>query len=62
VNSLDALVGKRVVVKARLANFGGQSGRVTSIGNEKLPVHVTLDGDICETDFRANELDEEAGA
>ena len=44
----------RIVVEG---NFKGRQGVVTSVGNEALPVHVTLDGDHWETDFTATELE-----
>ena len=48
--------GTRVRVRIE-GNFEDREGNVTSIGNEALPVHVTLDGDNWETDFRADELE-----
>jgi len=49
------MIGKRV--RARVCTYEGREGIVTSIGNEKLGVHVTLDGETWETDFKKNELD-----
>ena len=49
------MVGKRV--RAIVCGWEGRKGVVTSIGNEKLGVHVTLDGEKWETDFKANELE-----
>ena len=49
------MIGKRV--RARVCTYEGREGIVTSIGNEKLGVHVTLDGETLETDFMKNELD-----
>ena len=50
------MVGKRVRAVVG-GNFEDREGNVTSIGNEALPVHVTLDGDNWETDFRVDELE-----
>ena len=47
--------GPRVRVVAE-GNFEGREGIVTSIGNEALPIHVTLDGEDWETDFTADEI------
>lgn len=49
------MIGKRV--RAIVACWEGREGIVTSIGNEKLGVHVTLDGETWETDFMKNELE-----
>ena len=52
----NEMVGKRVRAVVG-GNFEDREGNVTSIGNEALPVHVTLDGDNWETDFRVDELE-----
>ena len=44
----------RIVVEG---NFKGKQGIITSVGNEALPIHVTLNGEKWETDFKANELE-----
>tara|TARA_R100000458_G_C8266073_1_gene241100 strand:+ start:467 stop:640 length:174 start_codon:yes stop_codon:yes gene_type:complete len=49
------MIGKRV--RARVCTYEGREGIVTSVGNEALPIHVTLDGETWETDFKINELD-----
>jgi len=51
----NEMVGKRV--RAIVACWEGREGVVTSVGNEALPIHVTLDGEKWETDFKANELE-----
>jgi RNase P/RNase MRP subunit p29 len=52
------LIGARVeVVKDTISSkFVGKKGKITSIGNEVLPIHVTLDGENHETDFTVSEL------
>ena len=52
----NEMVGERVRAVVG-GNFKGREGKVTSIGNAVLPIHVTLDGDNWETDFRADELE-----
>lgn len=52
----NEMVGKRVRAIVE-GNFESREGKVTSIGNAVLPIHVTLDGDNWETDFRADELE-----
>ena len=52
----NEMVGKRVRAVVG-GNFKGREGKVTSTGNAVLPIHVTLDGDNWETDFRADELE-----
>ena len=56
----NEMVGKRVRAIVG-GNFKGREGKVTSIRNDgvwvALPIHVTLDGDNWETDFRADELE-----
>ena len=54
-NNTD-LIGTRVRAEVK-GNFRGREGIVTSIGNAVLPIHVTLDGDNWETDFREDELE-----
>ncbi len=49
------MIGKRV--RAIVACWEGRKGIVTSVGNEALPIHVTLDGETWETDFKKNELE-----
>ena len=44
----------RIVVEG---NFKGKQGIVTSVGNEALPIHVTLDGEAWETDFSFHEME-----
>ena len=51
----NEMVGKRV--RAIVCGWEGREGVVTSIGNEILGVHVTLDGEKWETDFKLNELE-----
>lgn len=51
------MIGKRVRALARTNAYEGKEGVVTSIGNAKLPIHVTLDGEKFETDFMQCELE-----
>ena len=44
----------RIVVEG---NFKGKQGIITSVGNEALPIHVTLDGEAWETDFSFHEME-----
>ena len=54
----NEMVGKRVRASSSISDiYEGREGIVTSIGNAKLPIHVTLDGDNWETDFRVDELE-----
>ena len=48
------LLGKYVSIT--VLGWEGRKGIVTSIGNEVLPIHVTLDGENWETDFTADEV------
>ena len=48
------LLGKYVSIT--VLGWEGRKGIVTSIGNEVLPIHVTLDGEEWETDFTADEV------
>jgi hypothetical protein len=52
---MEEYVGKRV--KITVAGWEGRAGVVTSVGNEALNIHVTLDGENHETDFTADELE-----
>ena len=52
----NEMVGERVRAVVG-GNFKGREGKVTSTGNAVLPIHVTLDGDNWETDFRVDELE-----
>lgn len=46
----DGIVGYR-------SQFIGKIGVVTSVGDAKLPIHVTLESQKFETDFRVDELE-----
>ena len=48
------LLGKYVSIT--VVGWEGRKGFVTSIGNEVLPIHVTLDGENWETDFTTDEV------
>ena len=52
---MEKYVGKRVSIT--VAGWEGRAGVVTSVGNEVLPIHVTLDGEDWETDFTADEVE-----
>ena len=52
----NRIIGSRVRAEVE-GKFKGREGIVTSIGNAVLPIHVTLDGDTWETDFREDELE-----
>lgn len=52
-------IGQKVKVVKDIMNikrYIGKIGKVTSIGREKLGIHVTLDGTNGETDFAKEEL------
>jgi hypothetical protein len=58
----EKLIGKTVkIVKDSIignrGQFIGKAGVVTSVGNATLPIHVTLEGQKFETDFRVEELE-----
>ena len=46
----------KVVKQVFGKSFIGRTGKITSIGHEVLPVHVTLTGERHETDFKPREL------
>ena len=49
------LIGKHVNITVE--GWEGRKGIVTSVGNELLPIHVTLDKETWETDFTVDELE-----
>ena len=58
----ENLIGKIVrVVSDKIVGYRGQFigkvGVVTSVGDAKLPIHVTLQGQTFESDFRVDELE-----
>lgn len=52
-------IGQRVRLNENctVKKWIGREGTITSFGNAVLPVHVTLDGENYETDFKENELE-----
>jgi len=51
---MEEYIGKRVSITVE--GWEGRAGVVTSVGNEVLPIHVTLDGEDWETDFTVDEI------
>ena len=50
-----SLLGRKV--RITIEGWEGRKGIVTSVGNEALPIHVTLEGESWETDFTPEELE-----
>ena len=53
------LIGRNVKVNVINECLDGRRGVITSIGNAVLPIHVTLEGESWETDFKLEELEME---
>ena len=55
MSKYESLLGRQVSITVE--RWEGKRGIITSVGNEALPIHVTLEGESWETDFTLEELE-----
>ena len=55
MSKYESLLGRQVSITDE--RWEGKRGKITSVGNEALPIHVTLEGESWETDFTLEELE-----